>query len=208
MISSKKDTRMGGMGSGRWYRWDTKTTCEQVNRVDIRYLRKQGFLEPFTAGSLSWNCGGEPTGSIRYQVYENNLVLIYRIREYGDEWQDVNETVWFDRTPCNYGGERKWFLCPNCRKRVAVLYGHSVRFLCRHCYRLPYSSQQESYADRMMSKARKIRKRLGASDNILDGYYEKPKGMHWKTFDQLVQRAEDAEGAGWYAAGQMFGCFR
>ena len=39
---------MGGLGSGNWYRWDTRTTTEQIHRVDIRYLRKQGFLKEGT----------------------------------------------------------------------------------------------------------------------------------------------------------------
>jgi hypothetical protein len=33
-------------------------------------------------------------------------VLNYRNRSYGEDWQDVEERVWFERTPCNYGGER------------------------------------------------------------------------------------------------------
>jgi hypothetical protein len=29
----------------------------------------------------------------------------------------------FGYTRCNYGGERRWLLCPSCFKRVAKLYG-------------------------------------------------------------------------------------
>lgn len=112
---------MGGVGSGNRYRWDKKTTTEQVHRVDIRYMRKHGLLRwPGIVGSLSWSCGGEQTGSIRYRVEQDALVLIYRHRSYGEEWEEVQERVWFDRTPCNYGGKRQWFQCPNCGKRVAV----------------------------------------------------------------------------------------
>jgi hypothetical protein len=201
-----KGKRMGGRGSGSWYRWDKKTTCEEVKRVDIRYMRKQGLLRPGCAGSLSWSCGDQPTGSIGYRSERNRLVLNYRHRSHGDDWQDVEESVQFDRTPCNYGGERQWFLCPDCRKRVAVLYGPGVRFLCRACYRLPNSSQHEHDADRMMSKARKIRQRLGG-DGTQD-FCIKPKGMHWKTFERMTQQAHEAEDAGWSAAERMFGCLR
>ncbi|WXG55377.1 MAG: hypothetical protein ROD09_11150 [Candidatus Sedimenticola sp. (ex Thyasira tokunagai)] len=48
---------MGGLGSGNWYRWDKKTTAEEVHRVDIRYLKKQGYLTPGYMGWLSWSCG-------------------------------------------------------------------------------------------------------------------------------------------------------
>lgn len=187
---------VGGIGSGSWYRWDKKTTTEEVNRIDIRYMRQQGLLRwPGCTGSLSWSCGGEPTGSIRYRVEQERLVLNYRYRSHGEEWQDIEEPVWFDRTPCNFGGERLWFLCPHCGRRVAVLYGADVRFLCRHCYRLPYGSQNEIYLDRMHRKARKIRKRLGASDNLTEPVLFKPKGMHQKTFDRLVREEEMANTA-------------
>ena len=186
---------MGGLGSGNWYRWDKKTTTEEVHRVDIRYMRKQGLLWPGCTGSLSWSRGGEQTGSIRYRVEQERLVLMYRHRFYGDEWRDMEERVWFDRTPCNYGGERLWFLCPHCDRRVAVLYGAGVRFLCRHCYGLPYGSQNEAYLDRMHRKARKIRKRLGASDNLTEPVLFKPKGMHQKTFDRLLREEERANTA-------------
>ncbi len=60
---------------------------------------------PGSTGSLSWSCGGEQTGSIRYRVEQDALVLRYRHRSYGEDWQDVEERVRFDRTHCNYGGD-------------------------------------------------------------------------------------------------------
>jgi len=43
---------MGGLGSGSWYRWDSKYTVEQCHRLDIRYLKRQGWLKPGYFGSL------------------------------------------------------------------------------------------------------------------------------------------------------------
>jgi hypothetical protein len=187
---------MGGIGSGSWYRWDKKTTTEEVHRVDIRYMRKRELLRwPGYTGSLAWSRGGEQTGSIRFRVERDRLVLIYRYRFHGEEWQDVEEHVWFNRTPCNYGSERLWFLCPHCGKRVAVLHGAGARFLCRHCYTLPYGSQNETYMGRMMRKARKIRASRGASYNLLEPIWEKPNGMHWKTFERLLRAEEEANQA-------------
>ena len=104
---------MGGPGSGNWYRWDKKTSCEEVNRIDIRVMKKNGWLEPGWRRRMSWNCGGEPSGDISYQVDVNGITLSYRSRTHsGDEWNDIEERVWFDRTPCNYGGHRLWFRCP------------------------------------------------------------------------------------------------
>jgi hypothetical protein len=80
----------------------------------------------------------------------------------------------FDAPSCStlyHGGERLWFLCPHCGKRVAVLYGSGARFLCRHCYTLPYGCQNKTYMDRMMRKARKIRAHLGASESLMEPWF-------------------------------------
>lgn len=175
---------MGGPGSGTWYRWDNRTRAEDVRCVDIRYMHKHGLLRSLGSGTLSWSRNDVQTASIRFRIEEDRLVLNYRYRTHGNEWEDIEQPVLFDRTACNYGGERVWFLCPHCSRRVAVLYGAGAWFLCRHCYRLPYSSQQETYADRMRRKARKIRDSLGASNNLMEPVWEKPRGMHWRTFNK------------------------
>jgi len=179
---------MGGMGSGNWCRWNKKTTTEEVHSVDIRYMRNQGLLKPNSSGTLSWSCRGEQTGWIRYQAHDSYLRLIYRSRSNGEEWQSMDERIYFQRAPCHYGGERLWFSCPHCHTRVAIVYAHGARFLCRHCCDLPYASQREGYLDRMIRKARKIRQRLDADMNLDFPIFDKPKGMHWKTFNKLKQK--------------------
>jgi len=194
----------GGPGSGSWSRWGTKTTTEEVHRVDIRYMHQQGFLRPGYSGMLTWSCGDRETGKIGYWVEADRLVLIYRAN-IGGEWESIEEPVWFDRTPCNYGGERLWLLCSACSRRSAVLYGHGPRFLCRHCCGLPYGSQQEGYMDRMQRKARKVRKRLDADENLLESVWQKPKGMHQKTFDRLRQQEKAANHAAMIALAKQVG---
>lgn len=177
---------MGGKGSGASYRWNTHATCEEVKRVDIRYMRKQDLLKPGYSGTLSWTVRGESSGYICYRVDKNCLVLNYRFREYGGEWQPLEESVQFDRTPCNYGGERLWFLCPRCSKRVAVLYGVGARFLCRHCYSVRYSSQMKGKLDQLIEQKHKLGKRIFED---YDGYgWRKRKGMHQKTFDKFYPK--------------------
>jgi hypothetical protein len=196
---------MGGSGSGSWYRCDSKTTTESQHQVDIQWLKKQGDLQPGTVGSLSWSCRDKRTGSIGYMVGVDRMVLNYRHRPHGGDWEDVEQVIFFDRTSCNYGGSRPWFLCSRCQRRVAVLYGAGKYFLCRHCYNLTYASQQESKEDRLMRKARKIRERLGASNNLMIPVLFKPKNMHQKTFDRLRIEEDHANTLSWIIAGQRFG---
>ena len=187
---------MGGYGSGNWYRWDSKSTTESQYRIDIRWLKKQGYLRPTNFGFLSWSCCNKQTGYINYRMEADRMVLNYRYRFYGGEWKDVEQTVLFDRTLCNYGGYRTWFLCPRCYRRVAVLYGAGKYFYCRHCYNLTYASQQQRFGDRMMRKARNIRRQMDPDNTVFDLFPFKPKGMHWRTYNRLRQEAMRAETIG------------
>ena len=193
---------MGGYGSGRR---GSKNTTESQYRIDIRWLRKQGFLQPGAMSSLSWSCGDKETGFIHYHMETNRMILYYRYRFNGGEWEPVEQTISFDQTPCNYGGHKTWFFCPRCWKRVAILYGAGKYFLCRHCYDLAYSSQQEGRPDRLMRKARKIRRLIGGSDDLSKTIWLKPKHMHQKTFDRLRRKADPANNLSWMIMAQQMG---
>ena len=182
---------MGGPGSGNTWR-SKSPTCNQYLRIDLRYLKQHNMLSPDRHYSLSWNRGGEPAGNIGYWSYGNYLMLNYRSRDYGEEeWQDIKQNVHFDWTPMNFGGKRQWFLCPRCNRRCRILYG-GARFYCRKCYRLSYPTQSETPWQRQITRAQKIRERLGGDGSIDDLFPEKPKGMHWKTYNRLEAIDEHA----------------
>lgn len=190
---------MGGFGSGSWYRFNSKRTTERQHRIDVRLLKRWGHLknDSMSVGRWTWSRNGEETGSVGYRVDSERMILNYRHKPRGGEWESVEQFIYFDRTPCNYGGYRLWFICPHCSRRVAVLYGAGKYFLCRHCHRLTYSSQQESFPDRMLRKARKIRTRLEKNNIPIDPFPLKPKNMHWKTYYRLRDKAERANYVGW-----------
>lgn len=176
---------MGGVGSGQWVRWNSRATTDGIKKIDIRYLNKNRLLKPGYFGNLSWKQGEESAGKVGFIVHDDHLMIKYKIRSNGCYWQDVEQRIKFDSTQCNYGGSRRWFLCPHCSKRVALLYGAGISFFCRHCYDLSYDCRNEDYTDRMRRKSRKLRSLLGASDDLFEPVLFKPKGMHQKTFDRL-----------------------
>jgi hypothetical protein len=126
---------MGGIGSGNWYRWDKKTTTEECHSVGVRFLYKNELLKPDNSFSLRWSRGEREMASIRGMVCRGRLILVYRHCPPGDEWENVVEPIKLTYTPCNFGGERPWFVCPEvingvkCSRRVAVLYGPGKYFL-------------------------------------------------------------------------------
>ena len=79
------------------------------------------------------------------------------------------------------------------RPKGAVLYGPGKYFLCRHCYDLRYKSQREDKTHRALRRAQKIRERLGGSANMMKPLPEKPKGMHWSTYNRLWWKHHEAE---------------
>jgi hypothetical protein len=186
---------VGGLGSGNRYRLGKKTTTEECHGLDIRYLHRNGLLSPGQGFSLSWSRAGRETSSIRAVVDRDRVVLSYRHRSgLGGEWKDVKESVPLEWTPCNFGGERPWFVCPevSCGRRVTILYGPGKYFLCRHCYDLSYESQREDKKDRALRRAQRIRRRLGGSANMPEQFPERPKGMHHDTYMRLFWKHDAA----------------
>ena len=178
---------MGGVGSGTWCRWRKRKTLEECHRIDVRYLFKRGLLKKGMAGSLSWTTRGELSGSISYRSYDGYLVLSYAFTAGDSDSVQVEDQIQVEWTPCNYGGHRPWFSCPSCKRRVMVLARQGRLFRCRKCHQIPYGSQTEMRVDRLIRKARKIRALLGASHDLQEPIWRKPKGMHQKKFDQLSQ---------------------
>jgi hypothetical protein len=168
--------------------------------VVVRYLYREGLLKPRRSFSLRWSRAGRETGSIRGVVSGDGrpeqITLLYRHRSGASrEWEDVQEPVSFEWTACTFGGERPWFICPGagCGRRVALLYGPGRYFLCRHCYDLVYESQRENAMYRALRRAQTIRERLGGSANMMKSFPEKPKGMHWKTYERLWWEHHEAD---------------
>lgn len=115
---------MGGIGSGRHWRFGADTT-EGYRSIDVRWLKREGLLSSGVSRRITWSRHGEVTGSINVRSESGCVILDYRQRDRGGEWQDESYPVHLETTPCHMGGERHWFLCParGCGRRVAVLYG-------------------------------------------------------------------------------------
>lgn len=175
---------MGGFGSGRVQ--NGKDTTSDMRALDIRRLQRDGMLTPGRWFMWKWSRKGEEVASIQIRTEADRVILNYRSRSNGGEWQPMEYPVHLEWTACHLGGRRAWFRCPvrGCGRRVAVLFGGSI-FACRHCHQLAYACQRKSDDDRAAQRADTIRRRLGWTPGILNGDGIKPKGMHWRTFERL-----------------------
>jgi hypothetical protein len=70
---------------------------------------------------------------------------------------------------------------------------------------LAYASQRECEDDRLSRKAQKIYDRMFEDWCILVGPPPKPKGMHWKTYNRLAPKADNAARQSIYMAASRIG---
>jgi hypothetical protein len=106
----------------------------------------------------------------------------------------VEDEIPVVRSRMHFGGSREFLLCPGCRKRFAILYNTARYFRCRRCNDMAYRTQNETPHGRALLLAGKLWKRAGCE---WGGDGEKPKWMQWRTFNRLMERAEEAYGASW-----------
>lgn len=193
---------MGGRGSGSYYRFNSKDKTSESLPLDIRELYKKQLLKPGHSITSKWSRAGNCYASISGRVFYDYLLLEYTYQK----TEQVKQRIDFDFTPCNYGGQRVWFTCPYCGRRCAVIYSRGKYFACRLCCNLTYPTQCESDAERLLTKAGKLRDRIGAEPGCLNGLpFDKPKGMHHKTWDLIRFQILELEDIGLLEAGKRWG---
>ena len=149
---------MGGSGSTRWNWYSKRWTAEDCLRLSIFDLRRLFGAPVFVQQmpTATWILWTRRDGSISSSVscglvWIPTPLLTLRYTPRGAA-QEITNTVELQATPCNYGGERWWFTCPTCKRRVGVLFYrravliHGAEWACRHCHNLTYTSAQEAHA--------------------------------------------------------------
>jgi hypothetical protein len=169
--------------------------CENFEAIDIRELQRRNSLRPGLCSILKWD---DEVVILKSQPAA--IVLISSVLPDGAaEPKYLLQRVPIHRTKCHLGGERPWFNCivctsgKPCGRRAAKLYRVGHLFACRHCWGLVYASQQEIPVRRAMRRARKIKMRLGGSDDPLEPLPQKPRGMHRRTYERLRAQADAAD---------------
>ena len=164
---------MGGFGSGRGQRG--KDTTSDMRALDIRRLQRDGLLIPRRAFGWHWTVNGKEVASIQMRTEADRVILNYRSRSNGGEWQAMEYPVRLEWTGCNLGGRRA------------------------------YQCQRETDDDRAMRRADTIRRRLGWEAGIANPEGDKPKGMHWRTFNRMKSKYDAFANASWAGTAERLG---
>lgn len=175
---------------GQRHRGTSKSRAEDRRAIDVRSLARGGMLRPGSFGTWRWTRNGKTVASLWTRTELEHVVLMRKPCGDREVWRQECHPVRIERTSCNLGGSRAWFVCPGsgCGRRVAILYDDGRMYGCRQCCNLAYASTRENAGFRAMRQAERIRARLGWPHGILNATGEKPKWMRWTTFTRLVLR--------------------
>lgn len=119
-----------------------KLPTESLFSLSIFYLKQQKLLPGYRIAEITWS---SIRGTQEAQLFIDTTVSKPQVNI------TTQTKVWtadLVKTPCNLGGIRYWFLCPNHirpQKRVAILYFAGETIGCRECLQLTYAKQQRSY---------------------------------------------------------------
>src|SRR5262245_54889772 len=127
-----RSEKRGNSPNDLWVIKMRRKYCDDLRRLHIRDV-------DFTKASV-WQY--PPPAGIAVSVRNDAI----RVVDGAADFQ-----IKIQRTWCNYGGTRPWFLCPKCGDRRAVLYDvNASEFGCRRCLDLHYTSDKEDKFDRLM----------------------------------------------------------
>ncbi len=152
----------------------SRDLCEHTNQIDIRRLQRQGCFDDLNSGCIKWADGT----LISFLVTGSELIFQPFMNPH-----EPLQVIQIVTTPQRLGGKRRWFQCPNCRRRCAKLYLGSA-IACRLCCNLTYECQRENPFHRAISKVQKARMRLGGSADLTAPFPSRPKGMHLDTWER------------------------
>lgn len=144
---------------------------EDCRRLDVRELQRAGVLSAPWRGGWEWRDAQskELNAAIGLNTSHSWLRISYSINDVF-----IADHVPLARTACALGGERPWFRCPGCDRRVALLLLRGQRFRCRTCQDVAYRVQSEDAIGRAWRAQVKLEGRLLEN-------WRKPKGMHRTT---------------------------
>ena len=167
---------------------DNKThgQIERADRIDsFQVPTNRGLLIASRAGSTF------PLHCEHFFEEKREVVELYHP---GSRWRCTLE---LGRVASGFGGNRAFWLCPNCGHRSRFLYFKKLGFVCRECAKLNYLCQQRTkssinhFRDGMRLATEKLHWAPLIDIVPMDFPYmtpDRPKGMHQTTYLRYLAR--------------------
>ena len=170
-------------------------TVDDFISLDIRELNHLG-LRKDVQNHVQLTRGGEPVMSLLVELPDEwTLILRFDSRR-SAMWRlvPIHQTVSIHGSESHFG-LRRWFVCPFCERRCAILYSNP-KLMCRRCLDLPYASQSRSRRTLPLPVKRAMaqRRKLGGSDLPWDSFPARPRGMASEVYERLRKADEEAVG--------------
>ena len=167
-------------------------------RLDVRKLQQKGLLKSGPCFVWRWSRDDEVLGCVDIRTEANRVLLSYKAWEgNGQRWVRYEYPVSVEwplviMVECKLGSvARPWdvgaewpFYTEAEFSRVPVATGF-----------LTTARMNRSMTD--PDAERRIRMKLGGSQNLFAPLPLKPKGMHWRTYERLRTKAEQAKSRSW-----------
>lgn len=170
----------GGIRSGSG-RPRQHPVAERYPQLDVRKLAKNGCLAEGYSGFSAWSNAPYFSGEVSVEVCRDSVVVAFT-----GGFTIQRTSLQLLRTECGFGGDRAWFACPQCSRRVAILYVYNVRLGCRTCNGMSYSSQRLGKLARANREYFKAVARLGKEG-------VRPQRMRWQTYIRAQKRVLDCQ---------------
>ena len=138
----------------------SKFEVDHCLKLSIFSLNQKHALRDGNEWDISWSFPNGSKSYVHFSVFWDlgvyYIQLIYNSLDSDRTRKNINYDIELTTTPCNFGGKRFWFICPNksCGKRVGVLYKPPCGeyFTCRHCHNLTYESSKLSGRKKILGK--------------------------------------------------------
>lgn len=153
---------------------------DETHRLDL------ADLNPNLRGQeslITYSIGGRPHAWLKVENPSGKYGGLF-LTWVDADGQPINRrfTVHMTTTAQPFGGFREWFSCPACFDNARVLYWKRGGFRCQACAGLLYMSQVESPRDYALTRAQRIRMKLGGDADMTEPFPPKPPRMHWRTY--------------------------
>ena len=131
--------------------------ANRLKQISIKKIIEFSKNPPKTGTTyqqVTFSINGQPTGTMRLITDFDNSKPVKINLDYAmvDSGIKRNQDIYITALPCNYGGERYFFKCPDCDNKCYKVYMSATYFKCRQCHNLTYESNNQTQRHRDFNK--------------------------------------------------------